>query len=244
MKQLLAIIALLLTSTLFAQQPQVKTYPAAAVKKLELRFDFPKTVKLSTWNRNEVQVTAYVSINDGENNDAFQLLDEQADGVLKLKNIIKDMDKIPHTYKVISDGEVKVFRSKEDMKEFRSHTGGNKFSYSDGVDMEIKLEIKVPESMAATYVESKYGVVELVNFQAPVEAEAKFGSVDATLSETAVGKLSATTRFGQIYTNMNLKLTSSEEKNFYTSITATPGKGPSYILTANYGNLYIRKAAQ
>ncbi|WP_257667330.1 hypothetical protein [Parapedobacter tibetensis] len=89
---------------------------------------------------------------------------------------------------------------------------------------------------------SVYGMVELVNFDAPISVEAKYGGIDASLDERRIGEIKLTNRFGKIYTDLPLTLTEKEDRDFYTSITATPGKGPSYVISASYGNIYLRKA--
>lgn len=217
-----------------------KTYPVTAGQQVELNFDYPKTVRISTWEKNEVAVTAHVSINDGENDTAFILEGSNANGVLTIRNQIKDMKNLPHRYTVIQDGKKTVFQSREDYKEFVGKTGNAHRITSNGTDLEITLEVKVPVN-TTTRVKATYGIVEMVDFHAPVTVNATYGGIDATIAETGTGKLQATTSYGQIYTNLDLKLTEKTQKDFFTSITAEPGKGPAYILTSTYGNLYLRK---
>jgi hypothetical protein len=107
--------------------------------------------------------------------------------------------------------------------------------------MDIVLEIKVPKGME-TAVESVYGFVEVKNFTAPLSVVATYGGVDAALQEKLVGEISAETDYGQIYTNLDIKLTGSEFKDFHTQVSAKPGTGPRYSFESKYGNVYIRKA--
>lgn len=229
--------------TLQAQQTITKSYPVKPGQELEFSFDYPRIVKLSTWDKPEISVTASVSINSGENNDAFQLIETTNGNTLSIKNIIKDMDKLPKRYTVIHEGKKTVYTSKED---FKSMTAGMKGarSYSEGVDMEITIEIKVPQNQLSTFVKAKYGIVELTNYNAPIKVDATYGGIDASVNEAATGKLSATTHYGQIYSNLTLNITDKEEKDFYTSITTALGKGPAYALKSTYGNLYLRKAVK
>ncbi len=224
-----------------AQTTVNKTYPLKAGDKIELDFDYPKVVRISTWDKNEVSVTAHVSINNGENDTAFVLIEKNEDGVLSIKNKINNMDKLPHLYTVMQDGKKTIFRSKEDFKEYMSKNGGVRRYSSEGVDLEITIEVKIPANAVATNVKSTYGIVEMVNFNAPANVNATYGGIDATLATANTGKLQATTSYGQIYTNLDLKLTDKTEKDFFTSITAEPGKGPTYILKSTYGKIYLRK---
>lgn len=241
MKTILTVLCCTLLCLAQAQQTITKNYPIKAGQQLNLSFDYPKVVKLSTWDKNEVSITASVSINNGDNNDAFQLMESSEGNTLTIKNIIKDMDKLPRRYTVMKDGKKTVFTSKEAYKEFTADLKGAKY-YSEGVEIEITLDIKVPENLATTFVKSTYGIVELVNFNGQLKADATYGGIDASINEATTGKLSATTHYGQIYSNLKLNITEKEEKDFYTSITLAPGKGPAYSLKSTYGNLYLRKS--
>ena len=241
MKILLTLLCSISLYAVQAQQTITKSYPIKAGTELELFFDYPKLVKISTWDKSEISLTAQVSINNGENNDAFQLVESSNGNTLTIKSIIKNMDKLPKRYTVIHEGKKTVYSSREDFKAMNSNQKGA-ISYSEGIDMEITLEIKVPQSQLATFVKAKYGIVELVNYNAPIKVDATYGGIDASVNESTTGKLSATTHYGQIYSNLSLNITDKEEKDFYTSITSSLGKGPIYSLKSTYGNLYLRKS--
>ncbi len=243
MKTILTLLCGIICFASQAQQTITKTYPVKAGQELELSFDYPKVVKISTWNKPEISITATVSINDGENNEAFQLVEATNGSVLSIKNIIKDLEKLPKRYTVIQNGKKTVYATKEDFKKLTVDLKGAR-SYSEGVDMEITLDIKIPESQQKTFVKAKYGIVELVNYKAPIKVDATYGGIDASINETATGKVSATTHYGQIYSNLKLNITDKEEKDFYTSITSSMGNGPAYALKSTYGNLYLRKSLQ
>jgi hypothetical protein len=216
-----------------------RSYPVKAGQQVKLDFDYPKIVRVSTWDKNEVAVTAHVSINDGENDSAFALEDKTEDGVLTIRNRIKDMKDLPHRYTVYEDGKKTVLRSKDDYQVFTSKGGSHRIT-SNGVDIEITIEIKVPAN-TTTNINATYGIVELVGFNAPATVNATYGGIDATVTEANTGKLQATTSYGQIYSNLDLKLTDKTDRDFFTSITAEPGKGPAYILKSTYGKIYLRK---
>lgn len=224
-----------------AQSTVNRSYPVKAGQQVELDFDYPRIVKVSTWDKNEVSVIAHVIINDGENDSAFALEDKTIDGVLTIRNRIKNMDQLPHRYAVIEDGKKTVYRSKEDYKEFISKIGGSNHRItSNGVDMEITIEVKVPVN-TSTNIKATYGIVELVDFNAPANVNATYGGIDATVNQANTGKLQVTTSYGEILSNLDLKITDKTERDFFTSFTAEPGKGPAYILKSTYGKIYLRK---
>ena len=108
--------------------------------------------------------------------------------------------------------------------------------------MDIVLEIKVPHNIA-TRIESVYGIVEVNKFAGSLVVEATYGGVDVSLLEKNTGELIAETNYGQIYSNLDVKLYSVNihEEDFHTFVSAKPGSGPRYSFESKYGNVYLRK---
>ncbi|MFT3934142.1 MAG: hypothetical protein QM726_11040 [Chitinophagaceae bacterium] len=236
MKLFLLAAGCLLSASLAAQSPVTKTYPVTAGQPIKLRFDYP-IVKVSSWDKNEVSVTATVNINDHENDAAFTLSGENEAGTLVIKDEIKDMDKLPRRYTLVQNGQKTIYRSREEFD--LAKKGKHEQSY-EGTDINIVVEIKVP-AQSAIDIKSVYGIVEMVDFHAPVVVDATYGGIDATINTSNTGKLKATTSYGQIFSNLDLKITDHTERDFFSSITAEPGKGPSYSFTSTYGKIYLRK---
>ncbi len=222
----------------YAQTVTTKTFAVARGQQVNFKFDYPK-VKVSTWDKDEVSVTSHVNINDNENNDAFELLSDTKEGVLTISSHIKDMDKLPRHYTIIRNGKTTIYRSKDEYLEARKDKSGITV-LNEGTDINVMVEVKVPVSVISN-LKAVYGIVELTNFNAPITVDATYGGIDATIAAVNTGKLQATTNYGQLYTNLDLNLTEHTERNFYNSITAEPGKGPSYKFTSTYGKIYLRK---
>jgi hypothetical protein len=240
MKIILVCFCSLLILSAASQSTVSKTFPVKAGETVELNFDYPKVVRVSTWDKNEVSVVAKVSINGGQNDDAFVLEDKSTNGTVSIRNKINNLDNLPRRYTVIEGGKKTVFNSKEDLQQYKKTSSGSHTMYSEGVDMEITVEVKVPAN-TNTDIKSTYGMVELVDFNGPANVNAPYGGIDATVVQASTGKLQATTSYGQIYSNLDLKITDKTERDFYTSITAEPGKGSTYILKSTYGKIYLRK---
>lgn len=225
-----------------AQTPINKTYPVKAGQTIHFHFDYPELVRISTWDKNEVSIQGTVSINMGENDDAFELVQsETADG-LYIENRIRNMKNLPHRVTIVEGGKKMVFRTKEEYKKYVNENGKKYDVMSWGLEMDIMLEIKVPRNRV-TVVESVYGMVEVKDFTGPLTVEATYGGVDAALLESATGELVVETNYGQIYSNLDTKFTGDgyREKNFYTWVQAKPGQGPRYSFESKYGNVYLRK---
>jgi hypothetical protein len=241
MRTIVLIAMILFTGCCCAQTPVNKSYPVASGQTISFRFDYPELVKISTWNKNEISITGSVSINGGENDDAFELLSETSGNAIYIENKIRNLKELPHRITVHRNGEMITFRTKADYQKYRNENGGDFNRRSEGVDMDILLEVKVPENTEVK-LESVYGMVEVRNFSGPLTVEATYGGVDVAVQEKATGELVAETYYGQIYSNLEIKLSGTEFKNFRTQVSGKPGHGPKYSFESKYGNVYLRKA--
>jgi hypothetical protein len=240
MKAAAVILISLFTGALAAQTPVNKNYPVSAGQKISFRFDYPELVKISTWDKNEISITGSVSINGGENDDAFELIQSTSGNNIAIENKIRNMKELPHRITIVRDGEKIIFKSKADYQKYCETNGRNFNQRSEGVDMDILLEIKVPKNMEVK-LESVYGMVEVKNYTGPLTVEATYGGVDVTVPEKVTGELTAETNYGQIYSNLDLKFSGSEFEDFHTQVSAKLGNGPKYSFESKYGNVYLRK---
>jgi len=213
---------------------------------LTMNFDYPELIKLQTWDKDEILITGTVSINEGENDSAFELQVKQEGNNIVVTSVINDRENLPKRI-VIKDGDTEyVFRAKdvndpEVQKFFDQH--GRKYSYiSNGLAQHIKLNVLVPRQVA-TETESKFGTVEVGEYNAPLSVIAKHGVIDATVVANTTGVIIARTQFGEIFTNLDIKFNSENpgKAGRWTSITAKPGVGPAYSFESKFGNVYLRK---
>lgn len=248
MKTKLILGLIVLSVTVFAQTKIEKVVPVQAGQKLAFDFDYPELIKIQTWDRKEVLIKGTVSINKGENDEAFELVTQTNGNSVNVSSTIKDMDNLPKRI-VIKKGDTEyVFKGKDykdpEVKKFLEEHGGNYTYMSSGVIKEIQLEIFVPAGME-TSILAKYGLVEVLGFNAPLTVEAKYGGVDATINARATGELVARTHYGEILTNLDLAFDSSKDGdsnyNKWTQISVKPGSGPRYMLESKYGKVYLRK---
>ena len=242
MKTKLILPFLLIGASLEAQTPVNKSVPVQSGQKIEMHFDYPELIRVTTWEKNEISIQGSVSINGGESDDAFELITSTAGNTVTVRNEIHNLKNLPQRITITRSGQKIVFKSKADYKKYADQNGKDFNMMSCGVDMDILLEIKVPRNVE-TRVESVYGMVEIKEFTGPLTVEATYGGVDAALAERSTGELIAETNFGHIYTNLELKFSNDniQERDFHTSVSAKPGSGPRYSFESKYGNVYLRK---
>ncbi|MBL7859342.1 MAG: hypothetical protein JNM57_16740 [Cyclobacteriaceae bacterium] len=244
MKTFILLSIHVLSQSLMAQTPIQKSITVQQGQTISMHFDYPELIRVSTWEKNEISIQGTVSINGGENDDAFELQLATSGNVVTVRNEIKDMKNLPHRITVVDGAKKLVFKNKEDWKKYQAEHGkGNYTMESYGTDMEILLEIKVPRNFQ-TSIKSVYGMVEVKQFYGPLTVVSTYGGVDAALSEKNIGVLTAETNFGEIFSNLNTRFgdSTNRDENFHTVVSAKPGNGPAYNFESKYGNVYLRKA--
>jgi hypothetical protein len=243
MKYQAVLILITLSIQLSAQTQVNKTIPVKSGQTIEMHFDYPELVRVSTWEKNEISIQGSVSINEGENDDAFVLENSETNSSINIRSEIRDLKNLPQRAVVYRDGQKIIFKDKAELKKYQQEHGKGYNTMSFGPEIDIILEIKVPKNVI-TRVESVYGMVEIKSFAGPLTVEATYGGVDAALSEQKVGEVTAETNYGDIFTNLDVKFDGDQihEEDFHTLVSAKPGSGPKYTFESKYGNVYIRKA--
>ena len=237
------------SSNILAQRTLQEKITPKAGQEIKFYFKYPELIKVSTWDKNEIEINGSVRINNGRNNDAFALEIEDDGDLLLISSVIRDLDKLPKMI-MITRGDTKYYF--DDIKEhdnavqkFREEHGESNYGYSThGVIKEITLDIKVPANLPFT-IESKFGLLEIADTAAPVKAISKFGGIDMSVSQNAKKSLELSTKFGEVYTDLNLaieKNTNFQAHKWTTIYTKLNGGGETCMLESKFGNIYIRKS--
>jgi DUF4097 and DUF4098 domain-containing protein YvlB len=242
-KVIVLIIALVFPVKEYAQTQLNKSIPVQAGQTITMHFDYPELIQVSTWDKNEISIQGEVSINGGENDDAFILENTISGKVVQINSEIRNMKNLPQRITLMRDGQKIMFRDKTELRKYQEEHGRGYNNMSWGPDIDIHLEIKVPRNVE-TKINSVYGMVEIKSFSGPLTVDATYGGVDAALTERSVGELTAETNYGQIYSNLDIKFGGElmKSQDFYTFVSAKPGNGPKYSFESKYGNVYLRKA--
>jgi hypothetical protein len=227
----------------YAQTRIKKSIPVQSGQAIVMHFDYPELIRVSTWDKNEISIQGSVSINGGENDDAFMLENTTDGSIIKVSSEIRDIKHLPQRITIDRNGQKVMFRDQAEFKKYQDQHGRTYNSMSWGPDIDIQLEIKIPRN-TGTEITSVYGMVEVKSFTGPLTVDATYGGVDVALTEKSVGELTAETNFGQIYSNLDIKFGGGEfkQKDFYTFVSARPGSGPRYSFESKFGNVYLRKA--
>ena len=199
-----------------AQEKKTQTYQLNGANKITLNFEYPHVIKIRTWDKKEVQVISHVDINDGKDNDNFVLIDKSRGKTLSITSELKGLDRYDNVYMSGRDendeaDEIDEVDENDDnekvtvTKNGRTITSGkNGWSSHKGVKVLIELEVFVPKSVSLE-IDARYGLVEVIDAPDNLEIIAKFGGVDLSIKESDLSFLSATTSWGQVFSNLDKK---------------------------------------
>jgi hypothetical protein len=247
MKSLFAFVLSIVCMPLGAQTVVEKSVPVRPGQKLSLDFEWAEIIKVTTWDQPQASIKVSVSINRGENDDAFMLESKAEGSTVIVSSAIRDEDKIPERI-VIKHGDVEYYfktgnYNDPEIQKFLEEKGREYRYMSHGVIKDINYEVKVPRGIE-TEVNTKYGLVEVESFASTLTVNANFGGVDATIDPARVGQLTARYCFGEVLTNLDLTFSTgreSEHPGKWSEITAKAGSGPSYRFESKFGKIYLRK---
>lgn len=230
-----------------AQTKVEKTIPVRQGQKISMDFTWPELISIRTWDRSEIKIIASVEINKGQNDDAFMIEVEDVSNGLNISTFIKDLKNLPRKI-VFYRGDEEYFFNTDDMnspeiQKFKSELGDQSFqTMTHGVIKDIALEIYIPTNLNLD-VYSKFGLVEVFGYDGSMKIHSKFGGVD--VSTNGQNAISAGTKFGEKYTNLNGPVKTVE-------LGSRPGKWDWVLigskqnsthqeLKSDFGNIYIRK---
>ena len=125
--KLVLAIAMILPLKEYAQTAINKVIPVKPGQKIDMHFDYPELVKVSTWDKNEISVQGTVSINAGENDDAFELVTSSTGNSISIRNEIKNMKNLPHRITIVDGAQKIVFRNKGRTKEIPARAWPEQF---------------------------------------------------------------------------------------------------------------------
>lgn len=187
MRTILITVSILLFASLnYAQKSISKTINTNSGQ--EVNFDFDRAnVKFTTWNKNEISISGTAKINNGENDDAFTIKVKEIDGEWNISTFLKNECDIPRMISMTKDGvttyrKVDKKKNKWDGWNNLSEQGGKYDNVNIGIITEIELEIKVPQNIAMN-IKSRFGDVDIKNFQGELYAKNTHGHINAIFSK-------------------------------------------------------------
>src|ERR1044072_3822213 len=212
MKQLTGLLILCMFSCFtHAQKIIEKTLAFTPGKNIKLNIQITDSIRIITWNKNEVYTKASVDINDNKDNDAY----------------ITSFDDGGNT--------IGVNAKFEDNKKTRSKDSCNCCNYRS----KIYWDIYIPEQ-AALSVETINGDILIEGNTKNIKAHSISGFIDMRFASSRKADLKMSTITGTIYTDLAMNK-NSEERGGNRVVTAYNGGGDDVDLETISGDIFLRK---
>ncbi len=238
----------------YAQRKIEKSYPLPASRKINLTFGEASLIKVKTWDKNEVGVQASVSINEGENDDAFELKQEEGTDAISLVTVINNQETIPRKSFITTKDGTRYYVSStnwnsKEVQEFMATHQDETISFiGSGIVKDIFIEVFVPKD-ATLNVYSRNGDIEIENFPGPLVANSRNGLVDVTLPQNQKTTFEMRTRHGEIYTDLPLEQEQDQvmseagrrEDKWNVVAGKLNGGGIPMNLETRNGSIYVRR---
>ena len=243
MKNITTLLLLFLCTSLSLAQQVEKNYPLANTEKLSLKFEYPELVKVSTWDKQEVQIVAKVLINGQDGSEDFVLSPTRNSGQLTISSELKNLDSYKQNYVSVqsdSDEDESIIVS-TDGSTYKIGKGSK--TYYNGTEIEVLLEVFLPEN-AHVEIDAKYGMVEVLSAPKQLNVHAKYGGADIKIKESALKNLYASTSWGQIFSNLSSKVSVAGDDMLGKSLVAEIDNASgvnSVKVQSEYGNVFLRK---
>ncbi|MEP1093757.1 MAG: hypothetical protein ABJG78_01530 [Cyclobacteriaceae bacterium] len=233
----------------YMTQSQTRTEKTIAVRSgqiVEMNFKHPELISIKAWDQNEIKVVAIVSINNGGNDDAFEIEMESSDKV-SVRSRVKNYEDLPRNIMIRHRGEDYFFNTSDpnapEVQKFKAENGDGYEYMQRGVIMDITLEIMVPRGISLD-VDAKHGLVEVEGFTKNIEIDSKFGGIDVSVDAQVNNSMQVRTKFGEVYSNLDMTFSTRDSYDIGRWVTLE-GKGrgssTSQYFKSEFGNVYLRK---
>lgn len=234
-------------SIAWAQAPTEQIIPVKAGQKVEMDFKYPELISISTWDKSEIRIVSKVSINNGANDDAFELTYDAGES-LRIRSGIRDYDNLPRNIVIRHGGEDYFFNTDDHhdpaIQKFKQEKDAGGIEYMQhGVIVDITLEITVPKDIVLE-VDAKFGLVEVVGFTRNMEIESKFGGIDVSFDPSLSATLDVRTKFGEVYSNLDTQFRASGDYQIgrWTTLEGKVNSARNtQSMKSEFGNVYLRK---
>jgi hypothetical protein len=230
MKQFIGLLALLVSLPIMAQREVETSVTMKPQQDLFLNFKFAETIKVEQWDKQEVAVTATVTIDDGEGDSYFNFKTETSGS----------------TVKVVSDyGD--YFKNKSKKNQYGNCTTTTTIKYVVYVPRQVDMEVKSISGslesnafMGTLTTDLVSGDVTIQKFTGNLFLKSVSGDLDVAFQNADVD---AQTLSGTIYSDLDIKRdTNKKSRSAYSKVVGTVNNGGSQVVLETVsGDIFMRK---
>ena len=270
MKNIIGLLCLMLSIQGFAQTTFEKTQATRPGQKVQMEFKWPELVNIKTWDKNEIKIVASVSINNGRNDDAFDMIIKEKSNVLYIQSAIKNFKNLHKMIMISRNGEQHFFNTSDwnapEVQKFLNERGKGGHDYSsNGVIMDIEVSMTIPRNIDLEIssehtcisldnvnnpmvINTVHGKVEAdfsaINATNPISISSTHGLVDLSLSRNAKANFNIHTNHGEVYSDLGMQVekpANASSRGPQSLRGKFNGGGATFELASEHGNIYLRK---
>ena len=247
LREALMLPLLLLPGLLLSQTLVTESVETRAGQSVVMRFDDLEQIAIEVWEQPTIKIEARVSINSGENDDAFRITVDNANDVLNLSTEIVGKEDLPEKIAIHYGDQDHYFNtgdwSHPDVQAFLEKYGRENMQWmSHGPLIDITVKVFVPENIELK-VRSKFGLVEMQGVTRSLAIHSEHGGLDLAVSPTARYDFGIACAWGEVYTNLDLDIASTKQGRMLKAeqfVAKLNGGGPPVRLVSEHGNVYLR----
>jgi hypothetical protein len=248
MKKLIAIfVCFPIWMNTFAQSTLQENIEVKRNQKVNITINDANLINVSGWNENHILVKATVRINNGKNDDSYKIETEKRNGEVFIEGFIKDKNQLPRIIQIKKGDQIYSFNTDDmnspEIQKFYEEQGSDGIQWtSHGVMWDIQYEISIPQHIQLI-IESKFGLIDIENFNGNIQANSKHGGVDLAVSASRKIDFNLKSDWGEIFTDLDLRFDKNESKNWtHISCNLNGGGGTLASLESKHGNIYLRES--
>lgn len=247
-KMIIGLYLILCNLVVFSQTEISRQVDVNKGQEVSIECSDANLINVSGWEENYISLQARVSINNGNNDDAYSIDITHEKGSLLIAGSIMDKDELPIMIQIKKGDQIYSFNTSDmnspEIQQFYKDQGREGVQWvSHGVMWHIEYEIMVPQSINLN-ITSKHGLIEINNFGGPVLANSKHGGVDMAISPNAKSEFNLKSDWGEVFTNITLEYNEIKPGNITEiSCEMNGGGGPLVVLESKHGNIYLRKGS-
>ncbi|NER13609.1 DUF4097 family beta strand repeat protein [Leptobacterium flavescens] len=234
---IIAIAFCVIAWTANAQKVVERTFNAGGKTELKLNAKFGDNIKLESWDKNEVYIKATASLNEGEDDDYFNLDIDESSSIIEIEEDYGNF-------------------FEEQKKKYKKKDKDGKTIYEYNTKMDIEYVVYVPRNMrvklksiSGSTVVEKYtgdltvdfisGDIEIKQYNGNLNIKTISGDIDVYIDRAYCV---AETFSGTIYSDERMSFTADKRRSFGQKVKGTIGSSDKTLkLNSHSGNIYLRK---
>ena len=197
-----------------AQKKIEKNFSFNGKEEVNLNLQIADSIRILTWNKNEVGVKVSISINENKDNEDYLVNFDEAGNKIKVKAELDSKKR----------------------RNYQWHSDSNCCRY----ETDIYWEVYVPEK-ATVDVETINGNITITGKTSAIKAYSISGFIDLAIPADLKADFKFSTITGTVYSNIALNNPGSSKKSYADIVSQYNGGGTPVNLKTISGDIFVRK---